>query len=218
MPDEQERETDGRAARAWHRRADVVAAIVLALAGLASAWASYQGGRWDEKEAAEFAQSNVMMTESARLFIQANQEAQVNAVLFLEWVDATADGQWTRATFLQNHMPANFQDEFERWKQAQPKGMLDGKPNSRLPRFLGPTKDTAEAARAKAVESQSDAAKAGVEGDRYDVANVILATALFLAGIATVLDQPRTQGVILLLAALLTLGSIAGMLASSIVV
>lgn len=205
---------DAREATAWHRRLEVWTAIVLAVAGLASAWASFQGGIWDKAEAEGYAEASTLTTESSRLFTRAGQEESVFAALFLQYMDATADGQTQRAEFVKNHMPPPFRGEFDAWHAKQPADIFDVPPNSQLPDFSGPSRKLADEKRLEALQRQADARRAGRVGDRYDIANVVLATALFLAGIGTVLHRPRGQRLILSLAGLLTVAAIIQMFTS----
>lgn len=205
-------ERDRQEAVAWHRRLEVWTAIVLAIAGLASAWASFQGGIWAKEETENFAAANALTTESARLFTRAGQEESVFAALFLQYLDAVADGQDKRAAFVRNHMPPHFSRAFEAWRATRPANVFDAPPHSKLPDFSGPSRKLAEEKRVEAVRVQGEAHRAGHVGDRYEIANVILATALFLAGIGTILEQPRAHRLVLVLAGLLTAAAIAQML------
>lgn len=205
-------ERDRQESVAWHRRLEVWTAIVLAVAGLASAWASFQGGIWAKEETENFAAANTLTTESSRLFIRAGQEESVFAALFLQYLDAVADGQDKRAAFVKNHMPPHFRTEFDAWRAQQPDDVFDVPPNSKLPSFAGPSRKLAEEKRVEAQRVQGEAHRAGHVGDRYEIANVVLATALFLAGIGTILEQPRAHRLVLVLAGLLTLAAIAQML------
>lgn len=193
-------------------RFEFVFAIVLALAGLASAWASFQGGKWDKVESEQYALSNAHLTESSQLLIRSGQEQAVAAALFLQWLDATSDRQQLRAAIIENHMPPWFSTEFAAWRAALPADLAKLPPNSPLPEFKGPSLDTAMAERALSNTALKAARSAGKNGDLYDVANVVLATALFLAGIGAVLHSRRGRQLVMVLAAALTATVVATML------
>lgn len=201
---------------ATDRRLEIVIAIVLAFAGLASAWASFQGGIWDKKEAESYALANSHLTESSQLLIRSGQEQAVGAALFLQWLDAQSDRQTLRAGVIANHMPPWFAEEFARWRSALPDDLSTLGPNAPLPAFVGPSLDAAHAARAKSDASKREAESAGRTGDSYDVANVILATALFLAGISSVLHRPQGRRLVVALAGILTLGSVISMMLTAV--
>lgn len=196
----------------YDRRFEFATALVLAVAGLASAWASFQGGLWDKRESEQYASANAYLTESSQLMIRSGQEQAVSAALFLQWLDAVSDRQDKRAKVIESHMPAWFAGEFAAWRARLPAELESVAPNAQLPRFHGPSLEKAVAAR-KASDTARDAAhRAGDNGDTFDIANVVLAVALFLAGITSVLHSRRGKQMVMALAGALTLAAVAAML------
>jgi hypothetical protein len=187
------------------RRFEIATAITLAMAGLLSAWATYQAGLWDKQEAQARASSNAHLTESSQLMLRSGQEEAMSTAMFLQWLNALADGQQLRADVLRHHFPPTFAPEFDRWLAARPGDLRSLPPQSGLPDFTGPSLAGAKRARALSDQSRAEADISGEAGDSYDVTNVVLATALFLAGIATVLPGRRAQQLPVALAAFLTL-------------
>ncbi|WP_374390070.1 hypothetical protein [Sandaracinobacter sp.] len=194
------------------RRFELATAISLAVAGLLSAWATYQAGLWDKREAQARATANADLTESSQLMLRAGQEEAMNTAMFLQWLNALADDQPLRADVLRHHFPRAFAPEFERWRKAQPADIRTVPAKSVLPDFTGPSLADARAARRRADLATADADLSGQVGDSYDVANVVLATALFLAGIATVLPGRIARRLPVALAALLTIAALVAML------
>lgn len=196
---------------ATESRLELLTALVLASAGLASAWASFQGGLWDKREAEYYARTNSALTESSQLFLRSGQEQGTSAALFLQWLDASANGQTLRADVIANHMPPWFAGEFARWRKALPTDLSTLRPNSPLPAFEGPSLARSQQMQARAEAARVEAERAGRTGDGYDVSNVILATALFLAGIASILHRPTARRLVVLLGGVLALGAIVAM-------
>lgn len=195
------------AASVPRRRFEVATAITLAMAGLLSAWATYQSGLWDKHEAEARAAANARLTEASELMLRAGQEQAMNTAMFLQWVDALADGQPLRADVLEAHFPPTFVTAFTRWRVAQPHDLRKANPEGVLPDFNGPSLSAALAAR---VESRRFVANAHARGrirDTYDIANVVLATSLFLAGIATALPVHAARRLPLALAVCLTMAT-----------
>jgi hypothetical protein len=199
-------------AEAAGRRFEFTTAVVLAAAGLASAWASFQGGLWDKLESEQFASANAHLTESSQLMIRSGQEQAVSAALFLQWLDATSDRQDKRAKIIESHMPVWFAGEFAAWRERLPKDLESVAPNAQLPRFYGPSLGKAVAARKASDTARAEARRAGDNGDTYDIANVVLAVALFLAGITSVLHSRRGKQLVMGLAGALTLAAVVAML------
>jgi hypothetical protein len=194
------------------RRFEFTTALVLAAAGLASAWASFQGGLWDKMESEQYAISNAHLTESSQLMLRSGQEQAVSAALFLQWLDATSDRQDKRAKIIESHMPAWFAGEFAAWRLRLPTDMEKVAANAPLPRFHGPSLEKAVAERNASDAARSEARRAGDNGDTYDIANVVLAVALFLAGITSVLRSRRGKHMVMALAGALSLAAVAAML------
>ena len=192
--------------RNWLRARDfqVATAITLAMAGLLSAWATYQSGLWDKRELEARTRANAQLTEASEMMLRAGQEEAINSTMFLEWIDALADGQSLRADVLESHFPASFATAFARWRAAQPDNMATASAESRLPDFTGPSRAAARTARAQSRQALAEADSSGQIGDSYDVTNVVLATSLFLAGIGTALPSESARWLPLLLAMALT--------------
>lgn len=202
---------DRAADQATDRRLEISIALVLAVAGLASAWATFQGGAWDKRAADSYALSNSYLTESSQLLIRSGQEQAVAAALFLQYLDARSDGQTLRAEVIANHMPPWFAEDFARWRRELPTDFNNIRPNAKLPAFKAPSLAAAKATRAKSDTAQRAATKAGQIGDSYGIANILLATALFLAGISSVLHRPNGRRLVVVLAGLLTAAAIVSM-------
>jgi hypothetical protein len=179
-------------------------ALTLAIAGLLSAWATYQSGLWDKRELAARRHANARLTEASELNLRAGQEEAINTAMFLEWIEALADDQPLRANVLQSHFPQAFASAFATWRAGQPADISTASARTRLPDFTGPSRARAKAAKAQSLSATSEAETSGQIGATYDVANVVLATSLFLAGIGTALPPEKARWLPVALAIFLT--------------
>jgi hypothetical protein len=127
-------------------------------------------------------------------------------------MDAMAQGQPLRAEVIAAHLPTHFAPRFEAWRAALPEDLAGMPPDTALPDFTGPSLGMARAKQAAADAARLAAERAGRAGDTYDASNVVLATALFLAGIATVLRGARARLLVVALGGLLAAASLAAML------
>lgn len=188
--------------REWLTSRDfqITTALTLATAGLLSAWATYQSGLWDKDELEARTRANARLTEASELNLRAGQEEAINSAMFLEWIEALADSQPLRANVLQSHFPQPFAATFATWRAAQPADMSTASARTRLPDFTGPSRAAAKAAKRQSLTATREAETSGQIGDTYDVANVILATSLFLAGIGTALPAAGGRWLPLVLA------------------
>jgi hypothetical protein len=199
---------DRATSQATDRWQEISIALVLAIAGLASAWATFQGGIWDKRASESYALSNSFLTESSQHLIRSGQEQAVAAALLLQYIDARSDNQTPRAEFIASHMPPWFAEDFDRWRRDLPENFKKIAPSVQLPDFKGPSLAAAQATRAKSDAAQRAATEAGKIGDSYGIANVVLATALFLAGISSVLLRKAGRRLVLALAGALTVAAI----------
>src|SRR5262245_5585030 len=73
-------------------RWDALAAIVLALAAVLSAWAAYQSTRWSGYQANSYARSAAYRSDAARHQTNASRQIQIDVATFLQWTAASESG------------------------------------------------------------------------------------------------------------------------------
>ena len=74
------------------RRVELLAAILLSAATVVTAWSAYQATRWSGDQAASYTTASAKRTESVRASTLVNRQILIAVSTFLDWVDATADG------------------------------------------------------------------------------------------------------------------------------
>lgn len=188
-------------------RIDLWAAVILTTAGLLSAWASFQGGLWSGLESEHFHRANAALTRSSELSIGARQRELEDSGLFVAWIAAVAEGQEARARYLERQFAPPFDAEFKRWRATIPADPRKADEHVGRPRFVGLLAAPSDRARAEAVQEAEAASRSGFNADRYDRWTVVLASALFLAGMAVVVRGRLGQRMMIGLAGLLTLAS-----------
>ena len=75
------------------RLARVVSTVLLALATVATAWAGYQASRWHGEQAQAQTRATAARLESTRASGVANREVEIDVAVFIQWVDAHAQGE-----------------------------------------------------------------------------------------------------------------------------
>lgn len=75
------------------RNLDLLSTVLLALAAVATAWATYQGAHWRSEQGLAGNRSTAARVEANRAAGVANREIQNDALTFTQWVDAYAAGQ-----------------------------------------------------------------------------------------------------------------------------
>lgn len=186
-----------------NRRLETVASIMLAAAGVASAWATYQSSLWGGIQASSYANGSARVTEAARLELQAGQKAGMDTALYMAWLSAAAADDRELMTFYERRFAPGFRKVFAEWRAQYPedlRGQVRQGPAVPLPRAEHPEALEASRLRQDASNLFSKADKANATGDRYVASTVILALILFLLGISTVARSERQRRLLVILA------------------
>lgn len=194
------------------RHVEIATAILLSVAGLASAWASYQASLWGGEQASHYAQGNAKNTEASRLAIIDGQLVGQDMVVFMAWFEAAADGDNKRMLFFERRFSPELNAKFLPWRANFPRDMASAVPSSDAPASL-PRTDHAEGREARRLQAAAAAEfvagdKANGYGDRFIATTVILSTVLFLGGIAALFRHNQVRLAVLVLAGVLALAAL----------
>ena len=106
---------------ASHRRLELAATVLLAMAAVATAWAAYQSARWHSEQAKGQSASIAARVESTRAADVANRQAQIDVALFTQWVDAYATDKTELARFYRKRFRPEFRPAFVAWVATKPR-------------------------------------------------------------------------------------------------
>jgi len=178
------------------RRLELYATILLAMAAVATAWASYQSSRWHGKQAQAQSASIAARVESSKAAGVANRQVQIDVGIFTQWVDAYATGETELADFYRHRFREEFEPAFEAWIATRPLR----NPRAPLSPFAMPEYELAATKEAERLEGDATAASHEVRidiqrADNYVLGVVLFAVSLFFAGISTKLHSamPRPK-------------------------
>jgi len=167
-------------------RIEIVAAILLALATVLSAWGAYQATRWSGQQADAYAESAALRASASRQAAIASRQIQVDVTTFLTWAQAKATDDDRLADFVRARFRPEFVAPFDAWLADAPldaEGLPSGTPFER-PEFV-------LAAQTKSDEDNADADRALEEArddnqisDNFVLTAVLFASVLFFAGTA----------------------------------
>ena len=184
------------------RYVDIAAAILLAIATVATAWCAYQSSRWGGVQATAFAQASSNRLESSREHTQAIQVIALDADMFTRWIDAYASGDTELVEFYQsNVLRTDFIPYLEEWIESGPLENPDAPRNplgneAYQQELLGESERLRELAEVKFQE----ATEANQTSDDYILATVMFASVLFFAGISNKFQRIRIQGALVAIA------------------
>jgi hypothetical protein len=191
------------------RRVELAATVLLALAAVSTAWASYQSARWRGDQAKAQSASIANRVESTRAANVANRQIQVDLAVFTQWVDAYARGEQELETFYRHRFRPEFTPAFSAWVATKPRT----NPDAPLSPFAMPQYKLAAQAEADRLEAEAaahglDVARFIQRADNYTLAVVLFAACLFFAGISTRLASQRSRQAILGVGWVLFLGTV----------
>jgi len=177
---------------------EIVAAVLLSLAAVATAWSSYQASRWNGEQAESFAAANASRVESTQQSGLANAQQQIDVATFTQWVDAYEQGDTQLANFYRTRFRPEFTPAFEAWIATKP---FDD-PTAPLTPFAMPQYGLAARNDAARLEAAAEVSAAQARTDiqratNYVLAVVLFAAVLFFAGISTKISNPRIRKAIL---------------------
>jgi hypothetical protein len=171
------------------RWTEIVSAILLGLVTIATAWSGYQSARWGGVQSTKYSEASALRVESTRASTQAGQQTQIDVALFSNWLNAYADENQPLEEFYRERFRAEFMPAFEAWVASEPAQNPEAPPSPfALPEYqLAATQQSQDLER-QASETFEEGKAANQQSDDYILNAVILASVLFLAGIAPRFD------------------------------
>lgn len=191
------------------RRIEIIAAVILSITAIMTAWTSFQSSKWSGVQTVAFSEAGAHRTESVRQSTLAGQQTAVDVALFTQWAEATATENVALRDFLRERFRPEFVPAFEEWLASDP---LDNPDAARSP-FGVEGYQLAAAAESDRLEqlaqqSSQDARDANQTSDNYVLMTVLFAIVLFFVAVGTRFDSLQLRIGLLTLA---ILGMITGM-------
>ena len=164
---------------------DLLSAMVLATATVATAWCGYQSSQWGGQQIEHRSQATKAVIRTGKLNDIAMQRNAVHVHLFVQWVAAGSTGNTWLADFLFKRFPEPLKSATVAWQATHPLT----NPSAPASPFDMPEyalHDRGEADRWEQIASDEAAAadRADRISERYLVFTIIFASVLFFAGIS----------------------------------
>jgi hypothetical protein len=186
----------------WQRRQRILdswTAVILAVAAVATAWASFQASRWSEHQSDAQAASAILRADAGRAQTAATQQTVIDSQRWLAWVSAVDAGQKAKADFLDNRFSEPLRRAQAEWlsgvrldAQGVPTSVPPGTPLD-LPSYVVPEQVTADRDATRAEQLLGEANVASERSTQFVLLAVLLALVLFFASIATKFTGPKVQ-------------------------
>lgn len=205
-------------------RKELITTVLLAAAGLLTAWAALQSAKWSGEQAIHFNEAGANRIESTRFDTRANTVIELDLETYLEWARALqlesaaaieAGGEPPDPTTLDSSAPTatgllfsffrpEFRPRVERWLEA------GGPVSAAVPNPFVPFDEYVAESVPDAIESErltliadekaALARQDNQNSDNYVLTMVILATVLFFAGVSMKMRAPASQSTLIVLA------------------
>jgi len=184
---------------------EIVAAVLLALATIASAWSAYQASRWGGVEARNFCDANADRVLAAEEADIAEQEFAIDVEMFVEFTGVMFHNDQEAMEYFKNIL---FRDEMkvavDAWLATDPWN-TPGAPETPfdMPQYKNENREDSKVLQKSANEKQEVATKAIEQSDRYVLFTVLFASVLFFAGISTKFKAPHIRIMVLVMGVVL---------------
>jgi hypothetical protein len=191
-------------------RLDIVAAVLLALATVATAWSGYQASRWNGEQAKASGRTNAIRIDAARAQGLAQAQTQVDVATFSSWANAYAEKNTLLTDFYFKRFRKEFKPAVEAWIATRPLR----NPDAPLTPFVMPQYQLEARDDANRLDAEAELSAAAVRQDiqrssNYVLAVVLFAAALFFAGMSAKLPTPVLRRVLLALGLIVFIGTAA---------
>jgi hypothetical protein len=180
------------------RSLELAAAVLLAFATVATAWAAYQARQWTGEQARETSQGTATRIAQNRSAALANRQVQIDVATFVQWIDARQQHRAALATFYRTRFRDEFKPAFASWLAASPFENPAAPPTPfAMPQYRLAASAEAERLETSAAAASERAKEANQRANNYMLAVVLFAMALFFAGLSAKLEAIRIRGALL---------------------
>ena len=193
----------------WERRQRVLettTTVILSLAAVATAWATFQATQWTTAESDAVSASSVARSKAIEATSHATRTEQLDTTIWLQWLSAFRVGDEAQARFLRERFRPALLRAHKIWVAkavVAPDGKVISAPAGTP--FTEPQYVVADAVRADDLSAEAEhqlavSERASSMRTRYVVVALVFALVLFFAGIATKFRHPKLQAALVALA------------------
>jgi hypothetical protein len=171
-----------------------VAALLMALATLSTAWCSFESAAWTRSSNRLMNEFNALERKAGLLSLQGMQQATIHTAMFTEVLAAKQAGNEQLANFYVERFPPDLRKAYDAWLAQKPFENPNADPHPFVPN-LYEMRGSREADddRARAFNSQQEAGSAGSISGQYLANTVLFATVLFFANASAKFEQRRVR-------------------------
>ena len=192
----------------WEETVEIIEAILLAVVAVATAWSGYQAARWDGRQAELYARASTTRNQADQALTLGGQQRLLDVTTFNTWIEAQNEGRDDLAALYERRFSPEFKTAFDAWIALDPLSNPDAPPG---PSFM-PEYENRLLERGAELNEVSDrlfdeGTSARHRADEYIRTTVVLASVLFLLVLSQRFLIRRVRiGIVVLAAALMVYG------------
>jgi hypothetical protein len=171
-----------------------VAALLMALATLSTAWCSFESAAWTRKSNRLMNEFNALERKAGLLTVQGMQQATIHTGMFMQALAAHEAGNDKLLNFYVERFPPELRKAYDAWLAQKPFENPNADPHPFVSKlYVTPRMREAAEASAKAADSQKQAGAAGSISGQYLANTVLFAAVLFFANASSRFEQRRVR-------------------------
>src|SRR5215471_18260552 len=164
---------------------DLLSAVVMAAATVATAYSAYQSSLWNGEQNAHKSRSTAALVKAGKLSNLAMQRTTVHVNLLVHWLSAINRDDHQAADFLFGRFPEPLRAAAEAWQATRPFENHDAPASPfDMPQYALQERIDADRWEQIAQDESAAADNTGAMSNRYLLFTFIYASVLFLAGIS----------------------------------
>ena len=192
-----------------NRWLEIISAVLLSLATVASAWCAYQSARWNGVQALSFSAANGARTESVRMSNAALQLTSIDVGMFVQFAAAYSDENQFLMNFLYERFRPEMKTALDAWMALEPLKNPDAPPSPfAMEAYKSAAQDESDQLLVVAEQKLKEAEQANQTSDNYVLLTVMFASVLFFGGISTKFEQFLIRAALIAFAILIFLSGI----------
>jgi hypothetical protein len=177
---------------------EVIAAIMLGIVAVTTAWSGYEATRWSGEQSIRYTQANALRVESTRNSTLAGLVMLNDSNLLSSWLVAHSHGDTKLANLYEKRFRPEFLSAFKAWLATDPFNNPHAPPGPLvMPQYKVSESEEANRLALEAERIFAKGQEANEQGDAYVLNTIFLASALFLTAIAERFDWNLVRAVIL---------------------
>lgn len=178
----------------FNRRSELLIVVILSAATLMTSWAGYQAALWGGAQATSFGQAGAQRAMAVRASTRADQLESVDIFLFSQWLNAYAAGDERLQAFYRERFRPEFAPVFDAWLATRPYADRGGPATPFVTKgYRIATRDEADRIDRKAEATFGAGRRALQTSEAFIGVTVVLASAMFFAGICQAFEAPRLR-------------------------